>query len=186
MGGALRLVSTVIGVALGLAVLGPAASAEDYKIGFVNVARVLEQSPQAEEARGRIELEFEPRDRTLLAEQQKIRDSEDKLARDGEKMSDAERAKLERDLRALRRELRRVQEEFREDLSLRRSQELSQLQTEVNEVIQGFARSERFDLIMSDGVVFYGERVDITDEILSRLKTQFETRPRTDGAKAKQ
>ena len=69
--------------------------------------------------------------------------------------------------------MRREQDEFREDLNLRRSQELSKLQQKVTEVIQALAKAEKYDLIVSDGVIFAGERVDITDMILERLRADF-------------
>jgi len=43
----------------------------------------------------------------------------------------------------------------------------------VTEVIQVLAKAEKYDLIISDGVIFAGERVDITDKILERLRGDF-------------
>jgi outer membrane protein len=151
-----------------------AASAE-VKVGFVNVARVLELAPQAEAARTRIEKEFAPRDRELLQQQKDVRSLEDRLVKNAAVLSEAERQRKETDIRASKRELRRAQDEFREDLNLRRSQELSKLQQTVTEVIQTLAKAEKYDLIVSDGVIFAGKRVDITDKILERLRANFKS-----------
>ncbi len=147
----------------------PDVSAE-FKVGFVNVARVLDKAPQAEDARERIEKEFAPKDRRLLAQQKELRALEDQLVRDGAVMTEDQRVKLEQDIRGRRREMRRAQEEFREELNLRRNQELGKLQREVIEVIQELAKAEKYDLVVSDGVLFAGERVDITDRVIGRLK----------------
>ena len=149
-----------------------AASAE-MKVGFVNVAKVLELAPQAEAARNRIEREFAPKDRDLLQQQKDVRSLEDRLVKNAAVLSEAERQRKENEIRAAKRELRREQDEFREDLNLRRSQELSKLQQKVTEVIQALAKAEKYDLIFSDGVIFAGERVDITDKILERLRADF-------------
>ena len=149
-----------------------AASAE-MKVGFVNVAKVLELAPQAEAARNRIEREFAPKDRDLLQQQKDVRSLEDRLVKNAAVLSEAERQRKENEIRAAKRELRREQDEFREDLNLRRSQELSKLQQKVTEVIQTLAKAEKYDLIFSDGVIFAGERVDITDKILERLRADF-------------
>lgn len=159
-------------VLLTAAPLHAVPAAEPVKVGFVDVARVLDQAPQAQEARQRIEREFAPRDRELLAQQKEIRGLEDKLVRDGSVMTDAQRTKLESDIRSKKRDLRRSQDAFREDLNLQRSQELSKLQSEVVQVIQALAQEEKYDLILSDGVIFAGTSVDITDNIISRLKAQ--------------
>lgn len=150
----------------------PAASAE-MKVGFVNVAKVLELAPQAEAARNRIEREFAPKDKDLLQQQKDVRSLEDRLVKNAAVLSEAERQRKENEIRAAKRELRREQDEFREDLNLRRSQELSKLQQKVTEVIQELAKAEQYDLIVSDGVIFAGARVDITDKILERLRADF-------------
>lgn len=148
--------------------------AQEIKVGFVNVAKVLEESPQAAQARERIEKEFAPRDRALLAQQKELRALEDQLVRDGGVMTEDQRVKLEQDIRSRRREMRRTQEEFREELNLRRNQELSKLQRRVIEVIQELAKAESYDLVVTDGVVYAGERVDITAKVVGRLKVTTE------------
>ena len=85
-------------------------------------------------------------------------------------MTEDQRIKLEQDIRSRRREMRRSQEEFREELNLRRNQELSKLQRRVIEVIQELAKAESYDLVVTDGVVYAGERVDITAKVVGRLK----------------
>lgn len=150
--------------------VAPVALAQDVKIGFVNVAKVLDESPQAAQARERIEKEFAPRDRALLAQQKELRALEDQLVRDGAVMTEEQRVTLEQDIRSRRREMRRTQEEFREELNLRRNQELSKLQRRVIEVIQELAKAEAYDLVVTDGVVYAGERVDITAKVVGRLK----------------
>ncbi|NIR30647.1 MAG: OmpH family outer membrane protein [Gammaproteobacteria bacterium] len=154
----------------------PGAAAAEVKVGFVNVDKVLSQAPQAQAARKRIEAEFAPKDEELLKQQKEIRSLEDRLMRDGDVMAEAQRRKLEQDIRSMKRDFRRSQDEFREDLNLRRSQELSKLQRVVFKVIQDVARDEEYDLILHDGVAFAGARVDITESVITRLKAQYENK----------
>ena len=164
-----------VGTVLFAGMLAAQAASAEVKVGFVNVAKVLELAPQAEAARNRIEREFAPKDRELLQQQKDVRGLEDRLVKNAAVLSEAERTKQENAIRAAKRELRRAQDEFREDLNLRRSQELSKLQQKVTEVIQALARAEKYDLIVSDGVIFAGKRVDITDMILERLRADFKS-----------
>lgn len=166
------LAVVLIGVALQLS---PAPVLAQVKVGFVNISKVLDKAPQAESARERIEKEFAPRDRELLNQQKEIRAMEDKLVKDGAVMSATERQRQESEIRSLKREIRRLQDEFREDLNLRRSQELSKLQRKVTEVIQELAKAEAYDLIVTDGVIYAGERVDITEKIIGRLNAEFKS-----------
>ena len=157
------------------AATGPAA-AVDLMIGFVDVARVLDQSPQAEQARQRIQAEFAPIDQEIVRLQRELRALEDQLVRDGAVMANEERMRLERDVLSRKRELRRLQEEFREDLNLRRNQELQKLQRQVVLTIRAMAKAEGYDLVISDGVLFASERVDITGMVLERLVEEHEHR----------
>ena len=158
---------------LAWAAAGPALAA-DLKVGFVDVSRVLDQSPQAEEARQRIQAEFAPIDQEILRLQRELRALEEQLLRDGTVMANADRMRLERDVLSRKRDLRRNQEEFREDLNLRRNQELQKLQRQVVLAIRAMAKSEGFDLVISDGVLFASERVDITGTVLERLIEEHE------------
>lgn len=164
-----------VGMVLAVGTFAAQAASAEVKIGFVNVAKVLELAPQAEAARNRIEKEFAPKDRELLDQQKDVRNLEDRLVKNAAVLSEAERQRNETEIRATKRDLRRAQDEFREDLNLRRSQELSKLQLKVTEVIQVLAKAEKYDLIVSDGVIFAGQRVDITDMILERLRADFKS-----------
>jgi len=166
-----RLTAVFLVVFLSFSTAG--LQAAELKIGFVNAAKVLEQAPQADNARQRLEKEFSPRDKALLASQKAMRKLEEKLKRDGAIMSESERRKLERDIISKKRDLKRSQEEFREDLNIRRNEAFDKLRRRVFEVITDIAKKEKYDLVVSDGVVFANDSVDITQKIVARLKQEF-------------
>jgi len=147
--------------------------AADLKIGFVNVARLLEKAPQAEQAKKELEREFSPRDKKLVAEQKEIKQMEERLAKDSAVMSQSERDRLDRDILGRKREAKRAQDEFREDFNLRRNEELTQLQKEIFEAIQSLAKEGNYDLLLTDGVVFANESIDVTSQVENRLVSGF-------------
>jgi outer membrane protein len=155
------------------AFLFSASCAAELKVGFVNVAKLLEKAPQAEKAKKKLETDFKPRDSKLVSEQKEIKTLEDKLAKDGAVMGEDERQKLEKDLLNRKREAKRAQEEFRDDFSLRRNEELGQLQKEILEAIQAIAKEENFDLLLTDGVVFATEQVDVTAKVEKKLEESY-------------
>ena len=146
--------------------------AEDYKIGAVNAIRVLEQSPQADNARGIIEKEFAPRDKQLLAKQKDMKALEDRLVKDGAIMSETERSKLERDIINQKRDLKREQDEFREDFNFRRNEEFAKIQRDIVDAIQKVAKENNYDVVLSDGVIYASPKVDISDLVIEYLKKQ--------------
>ncbi|MEM7027281.1 MAG: OmpH family outer membrane protein [Pseudomonadota bacterium] len=146
--------------------------AEELKVGALDALRILEQSPQAAAARSMIEKEFAPRDKQLVAEQKKVRTLEEKLNKDGAIMSEQERTKLERDIINSKRDLKRSQDEFREDLNFRRNEEFAKIQQKIAQVVQQIAKEQNFDLILDAGVVFASEKVNITQLIIDYLKKE--------------
>jgi outer membrane protein len=141
----------------------------EMKVGFVDTAKLMESAPQVKEAQSKIEAEFAPREKELVELQRKIRTQEDRLSRDSAVMSESENTKLERDILAMRRDLKRSQEEFRDDLNIRRNEVLAKLQREIFDAIVAFAKEQNYDLIMGQGVVYSSERVDITEAVLKQL-----------------
>ena len=166
-------VAAVKTVAFLCALISPMAiSAQDLKVGFVNAAQLLEKAPQADAARANLEKEFAPRDRRLVAEQKELRQLEEKLSKDGAIMSDAERKKIERDILSGKRDLKRSRDEFREDLNIRRNEELAKLQKLVVESIRALANEGTYDLVLTDGVLYASDKVDITSLVLDKLKKE--------------
>lgn len=154
-----------------LAVLAfaPGAASADLKIGYVNVVKVIEEAPQGQMALKRLETEFGPRDKELVATQTKIKALESDLDKNGLAMKDADRRVKERELLSLKREFRRASQEFREDYNLRRNEELAGLQKLVYKAIHDVARQERYDLILHEGTIYASGKIDITDKILKKL-----------------
>ena len=162
-----RWVITTMAVAL-MAAAGASAAA-DYKIGFVNTERLFREAAPAKRAQAKIEKEFAARDAEIQKLAKQVRDLQASLDRDGATMSDADRRSKERDLANQSRDLQRMQREFREDINLRKNEEISALQDRANKVIQQIATSEKYDLILQDPVVYASQRIDITDKVIKAL-----------------
>ncbi|MEN8167693.1 MAG: OmpH family outer membrane protein [Pseudomonadota bacterium] len=166
----MRNIGLISASLLVLTLLSAAVSAESYRIGFVNATKVFEESPQYNDARDRLQTEFSRREKDLLADQKQLKQLEEKLQRDGTVMSESEVKRLERDILSRSRKLKNAQTEFREDLNLRQNEEFKKLRTQIREVIQEVGKKEGIDLIVSDGVVYFSKRIDISDLVLSKLK----------------
>jgi len=152
-----------------LAIGAAPAVAADYKIGFVNTERLFREAAPAKRAQQKLEKEFATRDAEIQKLTKQVRDLQTSLDKDGSTMADAERRNKERDLANLSRDLQRSQREFREDLNLRRNEELAGIQERANKVIQQIAEAEKYDLILQDPVVYASQRIDITEKVIKAL-----------------
>lgn len=150
------------------------AQAADLNIGVVNIARLLDEAPQAKSAMKALQDEFAPRQRDIQSQEQDLRAREEEIKRNVSVMGETERRDAERDLREKARDLARKQNEYLEDLNLRRNEELGRLQRALMEEVQTFARQENYDLIVGDGVLFASGNVDVTAQVLAGLERSFQ------------
>jgi len=160
--------------AAGLISVGAAgvASGAELKIGFVDLDKVLEQSPQLESARNALQTEFSRRQQDLLDKQKQLEQLEEKLTRNSAVMGSNERDRLERDIISRRRTLKNELTAAQEDLNLRQSEEFNKLRRQVLEIVRNVSKGEQMDLVVSTGVVYSSKRIDLTDEVLERLRKE--------------
>jgi outer membrane protein len=161
----------LVGAVLSIASLaGPGfAQGADYRIGFVNGERLFREAAPAKRAQQKIEKEFAARDAEIQKLSKQVRDMQALLEKDGVTMAEPERRAKERDLANMSRDLQRMQREFREDLNLRKNEELTAVQDRANKVIQQIAIDEKFDLIIQEPVIYASPRIDITDRVVKAL-----------------
>lgn len=148
-----------------------AQAAKPLKVGFVNVARMLAESPQANAANRALENEFAPRQRDLLAKQKAFKDRADKMQKDAAVMGADERRNTENDLRRDERDLTRQLDELREDLNNRKNEELGKLRVNLLGEVESFARQGGYDLIVSDAL-YVSPGMDVTAQVLQALQSR--------------
>ena len=150
--------------------LAPLASAE-MKVGFVSTERVLRESNPAKASQKKLEAEFAKREKEVQDLANKLRGMSEKLERDATVMAEADRAKRQREIADMERDLQRRQREFREDLNQRRNEELAQVVERANKAIRQIAEAEKYDIIFQEAV-FASPRIDITEKVLKSLNAQ--------------
>ena len=143
--------------------------AAELKIGYVQVDKILQEAPQTAESGKKLEREFSPRSLELEKMQKQIRDIEAALDKEGVTLTDTDRRNKERDASNLKIEFQRKQRELREDINLRKNEELSNLQDRVNKAVQTVSEAEGYDLVVYSGVAYAHKKIDITDKVLKQL-----------------
>lgn len=143
--------------------------AGDYKIGVVNSLQLMEQSPQANAMMAKLKKEFDPENRQIIDMQKKLKASQDRLTKDSAIMSEAERSKLEESIVNQRRLLKRKTDQFNDDYTFRRNEEVSKIQKQLIKAVQEVAHAQKFDIVLSDGVIFASPKVNITQTVIDYL-----------------
>jgi outer membrane protein len=169
----LQLGKVLVVAALLLAVALP-ATAQELKIGVVNVPLLMDRAPQTKAAMDALQEEFAPRQREILAKQTELQELVEKAQKDAAVMSETERRNAEKSVRDLQREVQRLETEFREDLNLRQNEELGRLQRAILAEVQTFAQAQGYDIVVGDGVLFASTAANITEEVLRAIEANFQ------------
>ena len=148
-----------------------AAGAQQLKIGFVNTERVFREAAPAKRAQQVLEREFGARNADLAKLEKEGRDLQAELERENVTMPEAQRRDKERRLADISRDFQRKQREVREDLNMRRNEELAKVQERATRIINQIAEQEKFDLILQEAV-FASGRIDITEKVIKALAAQ--------------
>jgi outer membrane protein len=141
----------------------------DLKVGFVQVDKILQEAPQTIESNKKLEKEFSSRTDKLKADVKSLKERESSFSKDALTMKESERDSKEKSLSQLRVDVQRKERELREDINIRRNEELGGLQEQINKAVTSVAKAEGFDLVLYNGVAYASEKIDITDKILKSL-----------------
>lgn len=148
-----------------------AGYASDFRIGVVDTERILRESAPAVQAEKKIEKEFELRDLEMKKIAKQAKDIQLYFDKEGMTLLDAEHRSKERELANLNVNLQRMQREFREDLNLRKNEELALVLERANKAIKAIAESEKYDLVLQEAV-YRNPKIDITDKVLQYLSAE--------------
>lgn len=155
-------------ILVALLLVGKLAGAAEIKLGFVDIPFLIDEAPQAQAASSRLEREFAPRQEIIKEQKAELEVLRAEL--DGSSLDSAERAMKEREYRKIERRMKRDEQEFREELNIQKNQEFKKVRVYVLNAIATFAKSNNYDMIISDGVLFANKTVDVTDKVLFELQ----------------
>ncbi len=157
----------MLALALALVIANASAQQGAVKIGYVDMKRLLDNAPQMKAAKAKLESEFNIRDAELKADDARLAE----LMQKAERAPDAEsRVVMNRQADALRRSLERTRQRAKEELDIRGNEELDATWPLINDAVAEFARENGYDLILTSPVVYVSGRIDVTDDVLARLR----------------
>ena len=143
----------------------------EVKIGVVKVDQILKEAPQTDISNKKLEKEFKARTDKLKKSITSLQTKETDYKKNSITMSDTEKEKQGKEIQNLRIEIQRDERELREDIDLRRREEINSLQGKVNIAIEELAKKDKYDLILYSGVAYASDSIDITNAVIKVLGT---------------
>ncbi len=150
-----------------------ATIAADLKIGVVSVERILTEAPQVDKVNTSMLERFGPQRDGLKAMEKDITKLQEEYKRNELVMTKDKLNDLKKKIITKIQALKKKEAVLGQEVATVRNQELAVLQTQVRKIIDEVAKSDGYNLILSEGVAYTEKELDITDKVLSKMKSAF-------------
>ena len=159
----------LIGILFSIILLLPMSVLAEIKIGYVVVEKVLKEAPQTTVSNKKLEKEFKSRTDGLQKKVKAIQKQEKDYKKNSVTMSESERQKAQKKIQNAKIDIQRIERELREDIDIRRREEIGKLQQQINKSIESLAKKEKYDLILYQGVAYASKGIDISNDLIKAL-----------------
>ena len=144
------------------------ALAQEFKIGIVNLDRIVREAAPAKAAQTKLEQEFTKREKDLADLGNQIKTASERLEREAPTLPESQRATRQKQLIDQDRDFQRKRKDFQEDLNNRKNEELQIIIERANRAVKALAETEKFDLIIQVAV-YINPKHDITEKVIRQL-----------------
>jgi len=151
----------------------PSGGFAQSKIGYVDWNAVLERAPQIPLGRQNLDEQFRQRNAELSTQKARLEQLEQRLLQEGPLMSAEQQGNLEREIRTLRRDVSRIENDLRDEFDFQLEQERQQIEKQILAVISAYATENGFDLITPGPVLYASDAIDLTQSIIERLRVEY-------------
>ena len=163
----------VVGIILLSSFMSATVFAADINIAVVRVERILSEAPQVDAVNTSMLERFGPQRDEMLKSEKIITKMQENYKRNELVMTEDKLNALKTDIITQIQALKRKEAELSQEVATVRNQELAVLQQQIKGIIDDIAKKNDYDIVLSDGVVFASENVDITDKVLDVMKSAF-------------
>jgi outer membrane protein len=155
----------VLVAALGLSM---PAWAQEFRVGLVNIDRILREASPAKAAQAKLEQEFSRREKEINELGASLKGSSEKFEREAPTLAESQRLQRQKQLIDLDRDFQRKRRELQEDVNARKNEELQQVLERAQRVVKQVAEQEKYDLVLQEAV-YINPKHDITDKVIRAL-----------------
>ncbi len=164
-----KLSSLLVSLVLSLG-LTSVAVAKDYNIALIDGNQIMQEFQPGIDAK--LKKEFKARQDKLIAMQNDLQQTSEKLNRDSSIMAEAELKKQQEKFVERQKEFQKLSYEFNEDVNKRGNEEMQKLVAQVKTVVDSLAKDGKYDLVLQKGAIMFtsSNNSDITTQVISKLK----------------
>lgn len=141
-------------------------AAETGKMGYVDLSRLFDEYHKTKEYDKALEAKHNELEKVGKEKIEKIKESEGKLAL----LKEDQKKALEDEIQTMRDEAQEFIRQEQSNLTKERNEKIREILLEIEKIVSDFAEKEKYDVILNDRVLIYGNPAqDLTEEILAIL-----------------
>ena len=163
----------VIGLILLSGFVSANAFSADLKIGVVSVERILTEAPQVDAVNTSMLERFGPQRDELQKMEKEITKMQENYKRNELVMTEDKLNDLKKNIITKIQALKQKEALLTQEVTTVRNQELAVLQQQVRSIIDDIAKKGKYSLVLSEGVAYTDDKLDITDKVLEQMKSAF-------------
>ncbi|MGB5397914.1 MAG: OmpH family outer membrane protein [Gammaproteobacteria bacterium] len=156
-----------------LALVVPAVNAADLKIGYVTVDKVLADAPQVKAINDAMLERFGGKKKELESMEGELKTMQENYKRNELVMTEDKLDEMKNSMIGKLQAYKQQEAVLAQEVNTMRSQELATLRESMRTIIEEIAKEGKYDLVLSEGVVYGNDKLDISDKVLDRLKKAF-------------
>jgi outer membrane protein len=145
-------------------------NANSIKIGYIDVEKVINNLSQYQQENNTLIQQFEPKKQQLLDLFKHIELLKKNLNNVEANVSNETYQKELKKIRKLEISFQTDTELWQQQLNQEKRESLQKIETMINLVIEKFATSENYDLILYQNAAFVSDQVNITNQIISKIE----------------
>lgn len=149
------------------------AIAADLKIGVVSVERILTEAPQVDAVNTSMLERFGPQRDELQKAEKDITALQENYKRNELVMTEDKLNELKKEIITKIQALKQKEGMLTQEVTTVRNQELAVLQQQVRGIINDIAKSGKYSIVLSEGVAYVDDSLDITNKVLDKMKSAF-------------
>jgi len=145
--------------------------AAQLKVGVMDTRSVMQRSPEMNRIKVRLQKQFKAQQTKIITANKALQEDINKLKRDEAILTTAQKVQVQERIIRNKRDLERLQEDFKQDVSRAQQVEMKKYFEQLNKAVKSFAKAEGYDLILDKTAVpFSNDSVDVTSKLLAQLK----------------
>ena len=156
--------------------ISTAVIAADLKIGVVSVEKIFTEAPQIDAINTSMLERFRPQRDDLQKAEKEITAMQENYKQNESVMGEDKLNELKKEIITNIQMLKQKEAMLTQEVSTVRNQEIAVLQQQIKGVIEDIAKKGKYSLVLSDGVAYTDESLDITNQVLDKLKAAFKNK----------